>query len=820
VDANGSHLEFFEPVPPGATFSSGSSWWTWTAPRTGATSIRFDGKRIVGTIYEGTSFEEMRALASTFWSGNPIRIHAREGQTYAIQVVNHQAGEDGHFSISLEQDLRSPPNDHFENRKLLSGETLSEAVNSEWATLESGGPSPSRSQVWYEWAVPQSGLYTGLISGASWRIFEGTDLSNLRRIELGSQGFRARFREGQQVYISVGRGSNVLLEIDLIQGVPNDEFADRHHLGSGLGSLVEQTIQFSTLEDGDPLHELHPNIEGTVWWSWTAPKSGGFYLQREVRPGSSTLGVFRGESLEELQVLEEPFVAEEGQTYHICAGTSSSTREDKIAFTLSMENLPNDDFADRISISPDLPFVWEGYGTGMTIEDNEIQSQEGTAWWEWTAPRDGEITLKSQRGTLRIYTGGSSLTSLSFYQGEWSQVIQVFEGVRYFLEYTSQSFFLDEISMDWTPTEQVDPVHGNTSFEDAVPILALGQPFVISISDSGPRSLYYYWDSDRDGTLTLTGDSVTAVFFSGPDAQNLERVPIYHRRENGVEVKAGVRYWIRIFLSQAGPASWTAALGPEGDVFREAPALPASEMVVWQGATTGAGWEFGEPRSSGFTPPNRTVWRTWRAPTSAKFRFSILNLEGIYRGFKVGIFTGNELTYLFPIAIAKSGSFDAIEGVTYHIVVDSEDSQGPFQLNLDRISIPFEDWKVGFFGKDEGGSRFFDDPDRDGRGNLLEMALGSHPKVADGEAKVWLEVQNGFVAFSVLRPVGLEGLAWFFDYSSGAPEWRSVEDLEFISQVESTDAGMEIFRVIVPVSQFDQTDTMIMRLRVGLSPNR
>ena len=56
---------------------------------------------------------------------------------------------------------------------------------------------------------------------------------------------------------------------------------------------------------------------------------------------------------------------------------------------LAMAAPPNDDFANRLTISGDLPLTFASDGTGATREDADRTSFSHTLWFEWQAPTSG-----------------------------------------------------------------------------------------------------------------------------------------------------------------------------------------------------------------------------------------------------------------------------------------------------------------------------------------------------------------------------------------------------------------------------------------------
>ena len=108
----------------------------------------------------------------------------------------------------------------------------------------------------------------------------------------------------------------------------NDDFADATVLKKGSRIVERASNEHATLQNGEPRH-----AEGTggasVWWSWTAPRTGKVAISTRGSEVDTLLGVYRGKSLRNLNVVagnddasgevtsRVAFKAKEGVTYRI-----------------------------------------------------------------------------------------------------------------------------------------------------------------------------------------------------------------------------------------------------------------------------------------------------------------------------------------------------------------------------------------------------------------------------------------------------------------------------------------------------------------------
>jgi alpha-tubulin suppressor-like RCC1 family protein len=223
----------------------------------------------------------------------------------------------------------------------------------------------------------------------------------------------------------------------LALGYLNDNFANRMPL-VGTNILMRASNLDSTTEYGfgEPFH--HEHFTGhTVWFSWTAPASGGVVLTATCTDGSVAtpiLAVYTGSALTNLvqlssnspdsttfDVARAVFTAVAGQTYQIVfAGDSNfGGGEGFVSFQLTLFPSPaNDLFANAIPIAGNYYGV-TGSFVGSGRETNEPTHSEPdlgqTLWWQWTAPTNApnpaSVRLMADGVSfppgMGVYTGSS-----------------------------------------------------------------------------------------------------------------------------------------------------------------------------------------------------------------------------------------------------------------------------------------------------------------------------------------------------------------------------------------------------------------------------
>lgn len=203
----------------------------------------------------------------------------------------------------------------------------------------------------------------------------------------------------------------------------NDAFARRVSI-SGSSAQVEAHVLNATIEPGEPDQEWLRG--GTVWFTWTAPADGMLRLAGEL--GGTFAVLFEGDQLATLkaQAVESAGVGAlyrvRGQTpYAIAIGTPTPAigpTEPVVTLSLEFAALPlHDRFEGRLPLEGDT-VEFKAWLAGATLDAGEPSlepnGQLPTAWWHWTAPADGIVTLEALFGMCSAGAfRGNSLQNLT-----------------------------------------------------------------------------------------------------------------------------------------------------------------------------------------------------------------------------------------------------------------------------------------------------------------------------------------------------------------------------------------------------------------------
>lgn len=215
---------------------------------------------------------------------------------------------------------------------------------------------------------------------------------------------------------------------------PNDDFAAAQPI-SGDGLSVSGTTRDATREAGEPDHSSDSWAgDHTVWYRWTAPRTGEWTLDTCQSAIDSILAVYAGTELNAITRLANnnnhadcsqntfgsklSFRAAAGSTYRIVVGGAGGAQEG--AFTLALASIPapsNDNF-DNAELINGASASINGTNVSATREHSDPWSgttnAERSVWYRWTAPFSGSATLDTC--TTSFDTLLSVSTSRSFGQ--------------------------------------------------------------------------------------------------------------------------------------------------------------------------------------------------------------------------------------------------------------------------------------------------------------------------------------------------------------------------------------------------------------------
>ena len=538
------------------------------------------------------------------------------------------------LSLTLGTRAAIPENDHFAARIALFGSPLTTTGNNVGATKEPGEPDPgflAGNSVWWTWTAPVSGQLTVTTAGSSFdtmlTVCTGNTVSNLTVLGFNdnyanASTFTCHVIGGTAYQIAVdgagGATGNIQLNLSLgVNQLPpiNDHFASRILLnGTHLANVMGST-RGATAELGEPFHADAVGFK-SVWWTWTAPASGGLTLTTQNSAIDTLLAVYTGSALTNLVFVagndEDPFGAgyvsrvtcnvTSGTTYQIAIdGYEGEGGDVRLRLDLDAAFVAptNDHFSNRALLSGGNVTV-NGSNVNASFESLDANFDFGeplhlytlggrSVWYTWTAPSSGRVTLFTTNVTvdtvLCVYTG-DSLTNLSFVAGNDENYLTLIERDS-LLTFNASSGTTYQIAVDGYDSEAgnftlrlllgggSDPVPANNNFDNRV--LVSGNNTTVSGSNLGAtleesepahddayggKSVWWRWVSPGPGIVTIDTigsicDTLLAVY-TGVSLSNL--VEIASDDESGGNYASKVT-----FYTKGGVTYQIAVDGYDGD---------------------------------------------------------------------------------------------------------------------------------------------------------------------------------------------------------------------------------------------------------------
>jgi hypothetical protein len=288
-------------------------------------------------------------------------------------------GTGGGYRINIADAARVRlANDNFGSPKALSGVTTSINGVNVTARREAFEPdhlplsgSLGENSVWYTWTAPLSGpvtvdtctsgfdtalaAYTGSDIGSLSRVADNDDACNVPNHRGSKIAFDAVAGRDYRIAVAGVEGGLAASEgtftLNVAYGAPsNDHFSGARTLSTN-SATVNGTTRSATREFGEPDHapdDFFSLGEHSVWYSWTAPSSGGVEMNTCTTNIDSILAVYTGSDLSTLNRVTDnrrgcpsglgskvAFDATAGTTYRIAVGDAGGDNTEN-TFTLKV----------------------------------------------------------------------------------------------------------------------------------------------------------------------------------------------------------------------------------------------------------------------------------------------------------------------------------------------------------------------------------------------------------------------------------------------------------------------------------------------------
>jgi hypothetical protein len=749
-----------EPGEPAHAGVAGgrSLWYRWTPAND--TSLTLDtcasSFDTLLAVYTGTAVDALTPVASAddgpCGTRAALSFRASAGTTYWI-AMDGKAGATGYVTLSF---IVAPANDAFAAAEEIYTEGGSSWGRTTGATSEPGEPRHAGTagdhSLWYRWTAPRSGDTT-LRTCSSFTSFDtvvavytGSTVDGLTQVAAnddtqgcgtGSTGSRLTFAAtaGTTYRIAVDGKAQATGWFDLavVPRPSHDDFAGA--LGVSYPQRYDSSNENATAQADEPLHAGRSGGH-SVWFTWTANRSGDVRLATCTAEFDTLLAVYTGATVAALTPVASnddsdrcgtgsaksalTFTAAVGTTYRIAVDGEDGTWG---TFTLQVGQPANDNFADAQTLTGrelTVTAATTAAGTEPGEGNHAGGAARNTVWYRWTAPVDGAFTLSTcdtQADTqLAVYRGNTlpTLTEVTSNENagdacaanEYASMvtIQAAAGVEYRIVVGAYSDA--QLRLTGPPA--------NDAFADAFTLgsnLNTGSQTERNTNASreagepaaATHSVWYRWTAPRSGETTLDTCSLstfdpTLAVFTGTSLAAL--TPVASGDGCGTAkvtftAVAGTEYRIAVDgkAGQTGRFGLHFEIPPANDLFAARSDL-GSGIRSTNSTNVHASAEPGEPQHAGVSG-GRSVWYRWTADQTGR---AIVDTCGSALDTLLAVYSGTAVGALIQLganddslacAPGSPGSrviVDVEAGATYAIAVDGKTgTTGTFALHVTPI---------------------------------------------------------------------------------------------------------------------------------------
>jgi outer membrane protein assembly factor BamB/subtilisin family serine protease len=330
-------------------------------------------------------------------------------------------------ALASAQGDNTPFNDAFASRAQLSGSCLSVRSSNVGATRESGEPvimgNAGGASLWWQWTAPASGSVTLATTGSSYAtlvgVYTGASLGSLVPVAANSTAgagassvtFTAQAGTTYQLTVDGQNGASGLTI--LLLNYNNDTFALATAL-AGTSTGITSTTRFASRESGEP--KILGYAGGhSVWYSWTAPKTGQFQVAAFSYDFDPLLAVYTGSSVSALTLVPGaavaggPIVSSDNIPASICLCTIQATAGTTYEITVD----GNTDSSTGLSSGQFTLTIADSLWQAVTQDSITCAPAVGTDGAVYVGSDDGSFYAFNSNGSTRwVYTPSS--TSYAF----------------------------------------------------------------------------------------------------------------------------------------------------------------------------------------------------------------------------------------------------------------------------------------------------------------------------------------------------------------------------------------------------------------------
>jgi hypothetical protein len=262
---------------------TGTVWYKWRPSRSGDATLSTFGSSFDTTlaVYQGTELSNLQPIAhnddiSTLQSHSAVEFSAKQDEVYWLQIGGAH-GKTGEFFIQHPQPIEPPPPTPVIHPPVIMSRPK-DLTNTEGEPMSIGVEVVGTAPLSYQWV-----LNGGKIFGADQSSF------SLPHVSLEDSG-------QYSVIVSNPGGSASAdianLKVRKSKDIPlNDDIENAALLEGENGNGLAVT-RMATGQPNEPDHAGVSNPLHSVWWKWTAPKSGTVRVATDGSSFDTTLAAY------------------------------------------------------------------------------------------------------------------------------------------------------------------------------------------------------------------------------------------------------------------------------------------------------------------------------------------------------------------------------------------------------------------------------------------------------------------------------------------------------------------------------------------------
>ena len=386
-----------EPGEPAHVGNAGghSIWWSWTAPFTGRAVVLTKNSDIdtLLAVYTGPDVAHLAPVAanddaSRYDATSKVVFDTTSGTSYQF-AVDGWNGAEGQVDVSLSHGV-IPVNDDFADRIALSGTTVSAAGTNAFASKEPGEPHHAGDvgghSVWWTWTAPANGAVTistpDVLFKTLLAVYTGNSVTNLTLVANDlTRAYRTNMSE---------------VRFDATAGVSYQIAVDGFQEGTGrIGLQIEQTPGRYSLNLASSPMGADAVVNATPPPAADGKYAAGTPVTLSAAPGANL-------------------------RFHHWSGDASGSAASTVVTvnrsgTAAANFVPANDTFSQAALLEGASGRVTGCNDFATRELGEPAHAVGAGgksiWWTWTAPLNGQATLRTTGSSLdtvlAVYVGSS-----------------------------------------------------------------------------------------------------------------------------------------------------------------------------------------------------------------------------------------------------------------------------------------------------------------------------------------------------------------------------------------------------------------------------